>query len=331
MEHHAIPSLVCPRVFVAQATHPTSTPFHARLHHPALAPSFISQSAQSNVLLPTANPRWHPNSGQPAEGGHPFLPACTQLATHLPGGHPAPSYITATVATGVSRQIPRTPRQIVLGQIDTKLLSYVSYPYDFEPRQEQKVWKAWWRCNLPSDLKDFVHALWERLPVGHRQANWKPLENCCPLDGSLETVRHSLLHCRYLPVAYDTIAKCFPDWGSGVLGIQRLIDSEPASSLQTPVGSLARTAIYASWLVRCIVKYHPEARHTFQFFLKRWLVVLRSLAQARCYTHISVDQIKLFIAGIQSLQHGALAHPSLIITPPPLPRPHRRRPRLNAD
>ena len=169
--------------------------------------------------------------------------------------------------------------------IDTKLLSYVSYPYDFEPRQEQKVWKAWWRCNLPSDLKDFVHAaLWQRLPVGHRQANWKPLETCCPLDGSLETVRHSLLHCRYLPVAYDTIAKCFPDWGSGVLGIQRLIDSEPDSSLQTPVGILAWTAIYASWLVRCTVKFHPEARHTFQFFLKRWVVVLRSLAQARCYT-----------------------------------------------
>ena len=49
--------------------------------------------------------------------------------------------------------------------------------------------------------------------------------------------------------------------------------------------------------------------------------MLRSLAQARCYTHISVDQIKLFIAGIESLQHGALAHPSLIITPPPPPPP----------
>ena len=109
--------------------------------------------------------------------------------------------------------------------IDTKLLSYVSYPYDFEPRPEQKVWKACCHCNPRSDLKDFVHAaLWQCLPVGHRQAKWKPVESCCPIHGSLETVRHSLLHCRYLPLADDTIAECFPDWGSGVLGIQRLID-----------------------------------------------------------------------------------------------------------
>ena len=135
-------------------------------------------------------------------------------------------------------------------------------------------------------------------------------------------MQHPLLHCRYLPVAYDTIVKCFPDWDKGVLGVRRLIDNDPATSLQTPVDILAWTAIHASWKVRCVVKYHPEACHSFSLFLKRWITVVRSLAQAQCYTFISPQQVLLFITGIESLQQGTLQHPSLIITPPP---PGRRR------
>ena len=56
--------------------------------------------------------------------------------------------------------------------IDKTLLQYFSYRYDFDPRKPDLVWTAWRRCNLPSDLKDFVHAaLWYKLPVGHRQAS----------------------------------------------------------------------------------------------------------------------------------------------------------------
>ena len=135
------------------------------------------------------------------------------------------------------------------------------------------------RCNLPLDLKAFVYtALWQKLPVGTRQATWNPLATHCPLDGSLETMQHCLLHYRYLLVAYDTMVKCYPRWDKGVLGVQRLIDSDPATSLQTPVGILAWTAIHAPWKVRYVVKYHPEARDSFLLFLKRRLTVLRSLA-----------------------------------------------------
>ena len=154
--------------------------------------------------------------------------------------------------------------------IDSKLIAYVSYPYTFEPRQRREVWQAWWRCNLPLDRKDFVYAaLWRKLPVGSRQAAWKPLDTHSPLDGAIETMQHSLLRCRYLPVAYDTTVKCFPDWDQSILGVQRLIDNDPATSLQTPVGILAWTAIHDSWKVRCVVKHHPEARHSFSLFLKR--------------------------------------------------------------
>ena len=48
--------------------------------------------------------------------------------------------------------------------------------------------------------------------IGHRLR-----KNC-----SLETVRHSLVHCHDLPVAFDTIATCFVDWSRGVPGIQRM-------------------------------------------------------------------------------------------------------------
>ena len=104
--------------------------------------------------------------------------------------------------------------------IDSKAIAYVSYAYTFGPRQQREVWQAWWRCNLPLDLKDFVYAaVWRKLPVGSKQAAWKLLDTHCPLDGAIETMQHSLLHCCYLPVAYDTIVKCFPDWDQGILGV----------------------------------------------------------------------------------------------------------------
>ena len=59
-----------------------------------------------------------------------------------------------------------------------------------------------------------------------------------------------MLHCHYLPVAYDTIVELFPEWDKGVLGIQRLIDGDPTSSLQTPISVMAWTAVYASWKTR---------------------------------------------------------------------------------
>ena len=108
------------------------------------------------------------------------------------------------------------------------------------------------------------------------------------------------------------------------------MENDLATSLQTPVGILAWTAIHASWKVRCVVKQHPEARHSFALFLKRWIMVLRSLAQARCYTFISSQQVRLFITGVESLQQGTLQHPSLIINPPP-PRPAAAKPQRQLE
>ena len=157
--------------------------------------------------------------------------------------------------------------------IEKHLLRYLVYPYNFEPRQPHAVWKAWAQCNLPSDLKDFVHsARWQKLLMGHRQANWRPADINCPLNGALGTMQHALLHCRYLPVAFDTIVQLSNASLTGrTVGVQHLIDGDLAQSLWTPVGVLAWTAIRASWLLHGAVKHTLEARNTFSLFLKRSL------------------------------------------------------------
>ena len=48
---------------------------------------------------------------------------------------------------------------------------------------------------------------------------------------------------------------------------------------------------------------------------------IRQLAQLWRSTFISIEQVRLFISGIESLQQGTLQHPSLTIQPPPPPRP----------
>ena len=57
------------------------------------------------------------------------------------------------------------------------MIEYLSYPYEFPPRQELKVWKAYNHCSLLAHLKDFVYeALSAELPVGDPLASWKPHE-----------------------------------------------------------------------------------------------------------------------------------------------------------
>ena len=86
---------------------------------------------------------------------------------------------------------------------------------------------------------------------------------------------------------------------------------------------LAWTAIRAFGKLQCSVKRNPDARHTFFLFLKRWLSVLRSQNSStsqNCYVFLSVDQVRNLNSAIESLQNGALSHPSLSITPPPRPQ-----------
>ena len=70
----------------------------------------------------------------------------------------------------------------------------LSQPHSLKPRQPNSVWEAFHRCNLPPRHKDFIHkALWARLPVGHRQQSWKPLEVWCPINQELETAPPRLI------------------------------------------------------------------------------------------------------------------------------------------
>ena len=98
------------------------------------------------------------------------------------------------------------------------MIEYLSYPYDFHPRQDPSVWQAYNRCRLPAPLKDFVHqALWAKLPVGERLVSWKALEVTCPLNRS--TIQHALFHCKFVDTAFTHISACFHEWTEGPHGI----------------------------------------------------------------------------------------------------------------
>ena len=166
---------------------------------------------------------------------------------------------------------------------------FLSYPYDFQPRQDPKVWQEYNRCALPSQLKDFIHqALWAELPVGERHASWKPLEVTCPLDGLIETSTHALFLCRFVDTALQHVVNCFPNSTEGPQGLKQLLDKNLAESFRFPNGVLAWIAIYANWRTKNIAKSTPQAKITDNYFFQAVdrCPVPFSHNSATCYTII---------------------------------------------
>ena len=78
-----------------------------------------------------------------------------------------------------------------------------------DPRQTPETWQAWTKLSIPPKHHSFIQtALWKKLPVGTRLANWLPQHTHCLVDGKPEDMRHALLECRFLPPAYHIAEQC---------------------------------------------------------------------------------------------------------------------------
>ena len=80
-----------------------------------------------------------------------------------------------------------------------------------DPRQTPETWQAWTKLSIPPKHHSFIQtALWKKLPVGTRLANWLPQHTHCLVDGKPEDMRHALLECRFLPPAKSEVAHKWP-------------------------------------------------------------------------------------------------------------------------
>ena len=151
----------------------------------------------------------------------------------------------------------------------------LSLQHTLQRRQSEEVWTAFHKLCLPAKQKDFIHrALWKRLPVRHRQDKWKPLEVWCPLEGELETIKHALLSCHYLPRAFDIIDTAFRSHNTPVLSVKHMLQHDPVASLMTPAGLLGWSAVYTNWQARCAKKYRPLFRITSELYFQRWHITI---------------------------------------------------------
>ena len=112
---------------------------------------------------------------------------------------------------------------------------------------------------MPPKHHTFIQtALWKKIPVGLRLANWLPHNVPCPIDGQVEDVEHALCGCRFLTPAFHIAQQCM---GPAIL--DDLTESDPqvilweqlALSLQTPLGLVLWTAIMANWNLQNAVKF----------------------------------------------------------------------------
>ena len=77
------------------------------------------------------------------------------------------------------------------------------------PRQQPEVWQAWQKLLLPPADRELMQtALWKKLMVGVRLANWQPAGTACPICGLLETTQHALTACKYFSVAAHVASRC---------------------------------------------------------------------------------------------------------------------------
>jgi len=170
-------------------------------------------------------------------------------------------------------------------------------PSTLKKRQEAQVWEKLVRSPLPDSEKDTVRvALCQKLSVGERLRSWKPHDTQCPLDGSLETVEHSLGLCKYLPFVFDTVDECFPTYEADdkvVAGVRELLTDQPGESLLLPAGLLAWSGILANWDLRCKVKFQGSDPGWHRF-LSTWILRL-SRWQLLPHTPLPTDQLALFL------------------------------------
>ena len=197
-------------------------------------------------------------------------------------------------------------------------------------RQTPETWQAWTKLSIPPKHHSFIQtALWKKLPVGTRLANWLPQHTHCLVDGKPEDMRHALLECRFLPPAYHIAEQCM---GPAIFEDTTETDPEvllwdmPVLSLQSPLGLIMWTAVMASWNLRNAVKFR-DTPPTWDIFLTQWLCIL-----ARWYEHpaptLPTPEVRDMHRAIASLKEtGNLQHPRLSQPHPSPPRLRNPRPR----
>ena len=147
----------------------------------------------------------------------------------------------------------------------------LSLPHSLKPRQPGEIWQAFHASHLPPALKDFVHkALWARLPVGQRQAAWKPLEVWCPIDHEPETLQHALYHCHLLVGAFEVIDTAFRTTGQAPFSTRQLLCDDVLGSLSAPAGIVGWLAVFTNWFVRCAKKFNSFTNVTWDYFCRKW-------------------------------------------------------------
>ena len=148
------------------------------------------------------------------------------------------------------------------------------------PGQPLEVWTAWPKLLLPPADRQFIHtALWKKLTVGVRLANWQPVGTTCPICGLLETTQHALTAYKYFSVAAHVASQCMgpatTDHGPEMDPTGILWD-QPELSLTTPLGITLWSAFRAAWSHKCMVKMNKRIlRPSWDQFLTLWIKVLR--------------------------------------------------------
>ena len=226
---------------------------------------------------------------------------------------------------------PQETSAIFWGDWNTKaMLRYLMRQEPPDPRQTPETWQAWTKLSIPPKHHSFIQtALWKKLPVRTRLANWLPQHTHCLVDGKPEDMRHALLECRFLPPAYHIAEQCM---GPAIFEDTTETDPEvllwdmPVLSLQSPLGLIMWTAVMASWNLRNAVKFR-DTPPTWDIFLTQWLCIL-----ARWYEHpaptLPTPEVRDMHRAIASLKEtGNLQHPRLSQPHPSPPRLRNPRPR----
>ena len=197
------------------------------------------------------------------------------------------------------------------------------------PRQTPDTWRAWARLSLPpSDLVFIQTALWRKLTVGCRLANWQPAETACPLDRAQETMEHALTECRFLPTAFHLAVQCIgpiPHEGGTVVDPREVLINTTVLSVTTPLGLVYRSAVRASWAVRCKHKFlELTAPPSWSHFLRTWIKVLSEWEQHPSPS-LPKNEITLALHALRTMDATTvLEHPRVrVASDRPLPTLHQ--------
>ena len=100
--------------------------------------------------------------------------------------------------------------------------------------------------------------------TGERQRDWKPLETHCPIDHSLETIKHSIHECKFVKHAFQITQDCFK------VDISHVFRTDTLATLTTFAGVLAWSAVHVNWIIRCAIKKHQTMAPPRTAFLTKW-------------------------------------------------------------